>query len=145
MSSRSSKLALLALALLPAAGCGKKAGGGAQPPQTPQDEATLLGRDVFATIDAVLSYRSAHQGRLPASLRQVGVDSLSKFTIRRLAVQGGGPVVSVVFRSTEGMLLVGCRGTGDIQEEASLNGGTFTVTCVLRSGEEAAYKVQGGR
>jgi hypothetical protein len=100
---------------------------------------------VFATIDAVLSYRSAHQGRLPTSLRQVGVDSLSKFTIRRLTVQDGGPLVMVVFRSSEGTQLVGCKGTGDIQEEASLNGGAFTVTCVLHSGEAASYKVQGGR
>ena len=147
MSLRSNSLVLLALAVLTTIGCSRKAAAGkdgvALP--TPQDEANLLGRDVFATIDAVLSYRSAHQGRLPVSLRQVGVDSLSRLTIRRLAVRGTVPVVTTVFRSLDGRQLAACRGSSDVQEEASLNGGVFTVSCVQRSGEESSFKVQGSR
>ncbi len=134
----------LLLALVALGACHKKPASD-KPANNAQDEANLLGRDVFATIDAVLSYKSAHQGRLPATLRQVGVDSLSKYTIRRLAVRDGSPEVTVVFRSTDGMKLSGCRATGDIQEEASLNGGVFTVTCGLRSGEPAQFKIPGAR
>lgn len=147
MSLRSNRRAVLILAAFLAGGCSKKsaAAKGGSVPENPQEEATLLGRDIFSTIDAVLSYRSAHQGRLPVSLRQLGVDSLSRLTIRRLAVRGGVPEVSAVFRSIEGRQVASCRGTGEVQEEASLNGGVFTVTCVLRTGEEANYKVQGNR
>ncbi|HTO73038.1 MAG TPA: hypothetical protein VMJ30_04430, partial [Gemmatimonadales bacterium] len=132
----------LLLAALALAACHKKPVSD-KPAGSAQDEADLLGRDVFATIDAVLSYRSMHQGKLPATLRQVGVDSLSKYTIRRLAVRDGAPEVTVVFRSTDGMQLSGCRGGADIQEEASLNSGIFTVTCGLRSGEAAQFKIPG--
>jgi hypothetical protein len=144
---RSNRLAILILAALLAGGCSKKSGTAKGSPAlpTPQDEANLLGRDVFAAMDAVLSYRSAHQGRMPVSLRQVGVDSLSRLIIRRLSARGSVPMVTAVFRSLDGRQLASCRGTSEVQEEASLNGGTFTVSCLLRSGEESGYKIQGSR
>jgi hypothetical protein len=135
------------VAVLLAGGCSKKeaAAKAMAAPKTPQDEANVLGRDVFATIDAVLSYRSAHEGHMPVSLRQVGVDSLSRLTIRRLTVRGNVAEVTAVFRSTEGRELTACRGSGDIQEEASLNSGVFTVSCTSQSGGVTDYKVPGGR
>lgn len=147
MSLRSTKAGLLLVAALVAGGCSRKeaAAKALAAPKTPQDEANVLGRDVFATVDAVLSYRSAHEGRMPVSLRQVGVDSLSRLTVRRLTVRGGAAEVTAVFRSTEGRDLTACRGGGEIQEEASLNSGVFTVACTSRSGEVTNYKVAGER
>ena len=148
MSLRSSSAALL-LAALAVGGCAKKAAPpgdkpGARPP-TAQDDATRLGRDLFDVMDVVLSYRASHQGRLPQTLRQIGVDSLGKTTIRRLAIRGAVPEVTAVFRSTEGHQLSACHGTSDIQEEASLNSGSFTVACATVTRAPASFKVQGVR
>ena len=73
------------------------------------------------------------------------MDSLTRTTIRRYSLQGDTPVVTAVFRSQEGHQVAACRGSGDIQEEASLNGGAFTVACTLTGGGEYDFKVQGNR
>jgi len=144
-----SSSATLVLALLMLGGCSKKAavaGGvaGSKAP-IPDQDAEHLGRDLFDVMDAVLSYKASHQGRLPQTLRQVGVDSLTRSTIRRLAVDAGTPVVTSIFRNTEGHQLSSCRGTSDIQEEASLNERIFSVDCATVGGAPAHFKVQGAR
>ncbi|MEO8032107.1 MAG: hypothetical protein ABJC74_06725 [Gemmatimonadota bacterium] len=147
MSLRSSSSSLLLLAVLATAACGKQsAAPGAAAPSKPggaEDDARLLGRDLFDAMDAVLSYRSSHQRRVPQSLRQVGVDSLTRTTIRRLAIRGGVPEITSIFRSTEGHALSSCRGSSEIQEEASLNSGVFSVTCATVHGDPAGFKIQG--
>ena len=144
MSLRSNSVGLLLLAGLVAVGCGKK---GVVPaaakPRGAEEDARLLGRDLFDAMDAVLSYRSSHQGRAPQTLRQVGVDSLTRTTIRRLAIRSGVPEITAIFRSTEGHALSSCRGSSEIQEEASLNSGVFSVSCATVSGAPAGFKVQG--
>lgn len=148
MSLRSSRSLLLLLALA-AGGCGKKSEAPGAPAKAmaklPPDlqDATLLGRDLFDVMDAVLSYKASHQGRMPQTLRQLGVDSLTKTTIRRLSVPGGTPAVTAIFRSNEGHQLSSCRGTSEIQEEASLNEGIFSVACATVKGEPVSFKVQG--
>ncbi len=147
MSLRSNSRGLFLLAVLVSGGCGKKSAppvtAGAPQPSGAEEDARLLGRDLFDAMDAVLSYRSSHQRRVPQSLRQVGVDSLTRTTIRRLAIRGGVPEITSIFRSTEGHALSSCRGTSEIQEEASLNSGVFSVTCATIHGDPAGFKIQG--
>jgi hypothetical protein len=106
-----------------------------------QQDAEFLGKDLFNVIDQVMSYKSSHRGRLPVSLRQVGVDSLSPATIRRYAVTAGAPAVTSVYRRVDGRQLLSCYGTSDALEEALLNTGEFTVTCAVASGGSGAFKV----
>ena len=136
-----------ALGLLLAAGCGGKErpGPAMVATKTPADDAAVLGTEIFDVVDRVMGFRSAHSGHWPRTLREVGVDSLTRSTTRRLSLQEGGPVVTASFRSLEGRLVAACRGGSDIQEEASLNGGVFTVACTLTSGGESVFRVQGTR
>ncbi len=112
------------------------------PPADPaQAEAELLGRDLADIVDRVMAYRSAHQNRLPASLRQAGIDSLAAQFVRRLGRQGGDPLVTVVFRRTEGRLVTGCSGTSAVLEDASLRGGAFEVSCTMAAGGAQTFTV----
>ncbi len=136
-NSRGGWPALLAAGL--ALACG--AGGGSPkpdreaPPADPaQAEAELLGRDLADIMDRVMAYRSAHQNRLPSSLRQAGIDSLAAQFVRRLGRQGGDPLVTVVFRRAEGRVVTECSGTSVVLEDASIHGGAFEVSCALAAG-----------
>jgi hypothetical protein len=106
-----------------------------------QQEAELLGHDVFETVDLVMSFKSSHMGRLPKSLRDIGLDTLTRETVRHLSVQDQAPQVTSAFRQTDDRRVVACRATSDILEEAPLNGGEYTVHCTLRSGDEVGFKV----
>ena len=106
-----------------------------------QADADVLGRDLFDIMDRVMSYRSSHRGRLPASLRQAGIDSLSPETVRRLAREGNDPVLTVVFRRTDARQLVSCRGTNQVLEEAMLNDGVFPLACTTVDGVVNTYHV----
>ncbi|MBK6423486.1 MAG: hypothetical protein IPJ95_03625 [Gemmatimonadetes bacterium] len=134
---------LLALGAL--AGCGgaeAPARAASGPPIDPaQAEAELLGRDLADIVDRVMAYRSAHQNRLPSSLRQAGIDSLAPQFVRRLGRQGGEPRVTVVFRRTEGRMLTSCTGTSAVLEDASLRGGAFEVSCTLAAGGTQPFTV----
>lgn len=143
----SSRWSSAVLGLLLVAGCNRGKGPAAPPraERTPAAEAAVLGGEIFDVIDQVMSFRSAHGGHWPRTLREVGADSLTRSTIRRLSFAGGDPVVTALFRSTEGRQLAACRGGSGIQEEASLNGGVFTVTCSLTGGQVSDFKVQGTR
>ena len=135
------------LGLLFLAGCGhrERPAAGPRAEGTPAGEAAILGGEIFDVVDRVMSFRSAHNDHWPRTLREVGVDSLTRTTIRRFSLQSGDPVVTAVFRSLEGHQVAACHGGVDIQEEASLNSGAFTVACTLTSGEESDFKVQGAR
>jgi hypothetical protein len=127
------------MVLLAALAC--KGGEGRAPAQAPertkeeknraQADAELLGREVLEIVDRVMSYRSSHQGKLPASLRQAGLDSLAPLFIRRLGRQGTDPLVMIVFRNAEGHVLSSCQGTNAVLEDQSLRGGSFDVSCTF--------------
>lgn len=111
------------------------------PEEQAQLDAEILGKDLFDVVDLVMSYKSSHSGRLPKTLRQVGLDSLTPLGVRRLAIQRGHPLVTIIFRRPGERRVATCQGTSDILEEASLNSGLFTIQCTMRSGDEQPFHV----
>jgi hypothetical protein len=105
-----------------------------------QRDAQTLGREIFELVDRALDYRGSHRGRPPASLRQMGVDSLTPSTVRRLTNFQREPVVTVSFRETRGRELISCRGTSQIVEEASVDG-RYVLMCTARSGAQRPVEV----
>jgi hypothetical protein len=128
-------------------GCGKKdkpATGGAAshtPADPAQVEAELLGREAADLVDRVLAYKSAHQRRLPVSLRQAGLDSLTSQTVRRLSTRGGEPVITVIFRRSAGHLVSGCEGDRALLEDAMLAQGKFEISCDMIAGGRRTFTV----
>jgi hypothetical protein len=130
---------LLVIAI--AGGCGKK-----EQPKPPVSEgvpvngapadAQQLGTEMFELIDRIADYRSSHEGKPPKSLRQLGVDSLTPNTVRRLAIQGRTFTVTVVYRRPEGRAVQSCSAGEDALEQAALNEGRFAVSCDTPSGPQ---------
>jgi hypothetical protein len=110
-----------------------------------QQDAEFLGRQAFEVLDLVMSYASSHQGRNPASLRQIGADSLTPATIRRLSHSGSSPLVTVLYRRPGGRRLRSCSATSDVLEEAALKSGRFTVQCAEQDGGQTTFTVGGKR
>lgn len=108
-----------------------------------EDEARVLGKELFGVMDRVMAYRASHFNNLPQNLPGAGIDSLTRTTIRRLSASGGVPTVTVVFRQREGRALQGCSGTSKVIEDSMLNGGAYEVQCTLISGESQAFTVGG--
>jgi hypothetical protein len=108
-----------------------------------QLDAETLGREVLELVDRAVDYRGSHRGRPAASLRQMGVDSLTPTTARHLLNVNREPVVTVQFRKVEGRAITSCRGDGHILEEASINAGRFTLMCSSRSGVQRPIQVGG--
>ena len=110
-----------------------------------QEEAETLGREIFDLVDRAIDYRGSHQGRPAASFRQMGIDSLTPTTVRRLVNIAREPLVTVAFRRTDAREIVACRGDGQILEEATLNGGRITLMCTTGSGAQRPIRVDAGR
>ena len=149
MGRRAQSAAILGLVLV--AGCGAKE---ASPPRAAETEehlppdqrdATELGRELFELVDRAIDYRGSHQGRPAGSWRQMGIDSLTPTTVRRLVNLAREPVITVAFRKPETREITSCRGDSQILEEATLNGGQFTVMCTTSSGAQRPMKVNGAR
>ena len=135
------------LALVVLAGCGPKEAAISQPaesaPALPRDrqDAETLGREVFELVDRAIDYRGSHRGRPAASFRQMGIDTLTPTTVRRLVTIEREPVVTVAFRRTENREVTSCRGDGQILEDATLNGGRFTLMCTTSSGAQRPVRI----
>jgi hypothetical protein len=112
-----------------------------RPMSGPEADAAALGREVFELVDRAVDYRGSHRGRPAGSLRQMGVDSLTPATARVLVSVEREPVVTVSFRRTDGREIVACRGDSHILEEASLNGGRFSLMCTTRGGAQRPIQV----
>lgn len=121
----------------PAAAEAPAAGDGAE------QEAQLLGREIFGIMDRVMAYRSSHFNNLPKDLPAAGIDSLTRTTIRRLSKEGAVPTITVVFRSGGGHALKGCSGSSRVIEDSMLNGGAFDVQCTTAAGETRDFRVGG--
>jgi hypothetical protein len=139
---------VLALVWL-AAACGKEAGkpSAAEAPKSDlpadQQDAETLGREVLELVDRAVDYRGSHRGRPAATLRQMGVDSLTPTTARHVLNVNREPVVTVQFRKTAGRQITSCRGDSHILEEAAINAGRFTLMCTSSSGAQRPIEVGG--
>jgi hypothetical protein len=130
-----------------AAGCGP--GADAKPRVTDdssrlpadQQDARTLGLEIFDLVDRAVAYRASHQGRPAGSLRQMGIESLTTTTVRRLLNVQREPVVTVAYRKPERREIVSCRGDSQVLVEASLNGGRFTLMCTARSGAQRPMEI----
>ena len=109
---------------------------------TAEEDVATLGREIFDLIDRAMSYRSAHRGRLPKNLRELGIDELTPSTSRTLTVDSTVPTVTVGFRSGAGHTLSNCRATSAALEEAALSSGSFSLTCNLVAGGTTTLKAQ---
>jgi hypothetical protein len=143
--ARAAAGAVLALVLL--AACGAKdaappAAGESRPalPRDRQDVETL-GREVFDLVDRAIDYRGSHRGRPASTFRQMGIDTLTPTTVRRLINLEREPVVTVAFRRTDTHEVVSCRGDSQILEEATLNAGSFTLMCTTSSGAQRPMRI----
>lgn len=106
-----------------------------------QREAYALGREVFELVDRAVAYRSSHRGRPAASITHMGIESLTPATVRRVVNVQREPVVTVEFRKGGGRQIVSCRGDSQILEQASLNGGRFTLMCSTSAGAQRPMEV----
>ena len=144
-SSRVRKLGWIVVAGLIVA-CGAKKATGKDsvkkhPADPAQEDAEELGLALFDAVDRVMSYRSAHQSKLPNSLRTAGIDSLTPTIVLRYQKSGTSPEVTAAFRRASGRQLASCEGTNDILEDASLHEGAYTVTCTLVGGGSRGFTV----
>jgi hypothetical protein len=108
---------------------------------TPEErDVQALGREIFELVDRAVDYRGSHRGRPATTLRQMGVESLTTTTVRRMVNLQREPVVTVSFRQATGREIISCRGTSQILEEASLNG-RYTLMCTASSGAQRPMEV----
>jgi len=121
---------------------------GAPPPASQHDtlsqaeqDARFLGKDLVDVLDQVLSYKTSHRGRIPRSLREVGIDSLGPATIRRLSVENDQPMITVIYRQPAGRQVRSCRGGRDVLDESTLSGGAYTLNCILADGTQSSVHV----
>ena len=135
----------LFLASLVLTGCSGTSGSSSRPPVnrqlTPeQRDVQTLGREIFDLVDRAVDYRGSHRGRPAASLKQMGAESLTTYTVRRMVNLQREPVITVTFRHTADKEIISCRGTSQILAEASLNG-RYMLMCTARSGAQRPIEV----
>jgi hypothetical protein len=104
-------------------------------------DAYRLGREVFELVDRAVAYRSSHRGRPASTITQMGIESLTPATVRRVVNVQREPVVTVAFRKSDGRRIISCRGDSQILEDASLNGGRFTLMCTTAAGAQRPMEV----
>ncbi len=131
MSRQGARAVLLVAAGLAACAGSSSSKSKAPPPSSALDtlppdrrDAALLGREVFQLVDKAADYKGSHRGNPPATLRQMGVESLAPVFVRRIRVVSDSAVVTVAFR-----------------KEATLRGGTFSILCATPSGAINRYQV----
>ena len=108
----------------------------------PPDErdAHILGREIFELVDRAIDYRGSHRGRPAANFRQMGIESLTTLTVRRVVNVQREPVVTVAFRQSAGRQILSCRGDSQVLEEAAVKG-RFTIMCTASSGAQRPMEV----
>lgn len=105
-----------------------------------QRDAETLGREIFDLVDRAVDYRGSHMGRPAANLPQMGVESLTNITVRRVMNVQREPIITVAFRQPQGREIISCLGDSKILEDKSLNG-RFTIMCTASSGAQRPMEV----
>ena len=133
---------LLALAVAGCTGTGSSSSRARPSSSLSPDErdAQILGREIFELVDRAVDYRGSHRGRPPATLKQMGAESLTTTTVRRIVNVQREPVVTVRFRQPAGRQIVSCWGESKILEDASVNG-RYTLMCTASSGSQRPIEV----
>lgn len=145
MSGRASWLVIL-VTVFAGLACNGRVGSRGQAPRDvsnlPPDErdAHELGREIFDLVDRAIDYRGSHRGRPGANLRQMGIESLTTNTVRRVVNVQREPVVTVAFRQPAGREIVSCRGDSQVLEQAAVHG-HFTIMCTASSGAQRPMQV----
>jgi hypothetical protein len=111
--------------------------------ESAQQDAERLGRRVFQLLDHAAAYRSSHRGRLPATVAQLGLDSLTPDMVQRIRARDGSPVAQVAFRRPAMRAVAWCEADVVALEEASLNAGAFHVWCERPGGQADSFTVGG--
>jgi len=106
-----------------------------------QRDAHILGREIFDLVDRAIDYRGSHRGRPAATFRQMGIESLTTNTVRRVVNVQREPVVTVAFRKPGGREILSCRGDSQILEQAAMRG-RFTIMCTSSSGAQRPMEVE---
>ena len=106
-----------------------------------QRDAHVLGREVFDMVDRAVAYRTSHRGRPAANITQMGIESLTPATVRRVVNVQREPVVTVAFRRREGREIISCRGDSQVLVDAASTGGRFTLMCTTSSGAQRPMEV----
>jgi len=140
---------LAALLLAPAACGGGDKPGAAQRTEAAsgqdqaQNEATQLGAEITNVLDRVLAYASARSGKAPATIAEVGMDSLTPKVVRRVSRQGLDILVTAAFRRPAGRAVTECHGTNRALEELSLMG-HYELTCSVAGGGIRTFTIEPG-
>ena len=142
--SWSARAGLVLCVLLAACNRGEPAPRAAASAKTAADDEQVLGRQLFELIDRAADYRSSHRGRYPASVAQMGVDSLTATTARRLSAGNGTLTVTVEFRHPAGHAIASCTGGAEALEGAALNSGKYAASCITPEGEVQPLELEGG-
>jgi hypothetical protein len=110
--------------------------------EVPQDQrdAHTLGTEIFDLVDRAVAYRSSHRGRPAANLKQMGIESLTATTVRRMVNHQREPIITVAFRRPQEREIVSCRGDSGILAELAMNG-RYTLMCTARSGAQRPVEV----
>ncbi|TFG48220.1 MAG: hypothetical protein E4H38_06830 [Gemmatimonadales bacterium] len=108
-----------------------------------QNEATQLGAEITNVLDRVMAYAVARSGRAPATIAEVGLDSLTPKIVRRVSRQGRDILISVAFRRPAGRAVSECHGTNRVLEELSLMG-HYELTCTVAGGGTRTFTIEPG-
>jgi hypothetical protein len=147
MSGRALWLIILVTTAFAPPGCNDRSG---SRPRAPRDvtnlppdqrDAHLLGQEILELVDRAIDYRGSHRGRPGATLRIMGIESLTTNTVRRVVNLQREPVVTVAFRQTAGREILSCRGDSQVLEEAAVRG-LFTIMCTASSGAQRPMEVE---
>ena len=135
VNSRWTRAAFAALALVSACGGGSSAGrqatataSAAGTESTADSDAQLLGEEALRVMDDVMAYGTSRR-RLPGSLREAGIDSLTATTARWYAMEDGRAVVWVAYRNPGGHSLVACSVDRQSLEDRGLAQGGYRARC----------------
>jgi hypothetical protein len=105
-----------------------------------QEDAELLGQEIFDLVDQAAAYQSSHSGRPPRRLRSIGVDSLTPTTARWIKTREGTPWITVAFRRLSGHAVARCAGDAGVLEQLALEG-AFHLECSLVNGTREEFVV----
>jgi hypothetical protein len=112
-------------------------------PRLPQDTTVSPKPPRLRETDRSIGPSPSQNAQLQADidyLKQMGAESLTTSTVRRIVNVQREPVVTVRFRQPAGREILSCWGDSKILEDASVNG-RYTLMCTASSGAQRQMEV----